>query len=103
MRFLPFAAWLFVSAFVVPHAGFYRLATWVVAALVTAAALASADKPNARFAVAALAVALAAIALLVPGASSAAAVNDVLVAAILFVLSFVGPARRMAVQPKATG
>lgn len=104
MRFigwnLLFAAWLLVSAFVLPHTAFSQLTTWVVAIFFTAAALLAADKPGARFAISALAVALAVIALLMPGMSAAAVVNNLIVAAILFALSLVNPSSAPAMNSK---
>lgn len=100
MRFLPFAAWLLVSAFVLPHTAFSQLTTWMVAIFVTVATFLAADKPGARFAVSALAGALAVIALLVPGMPTAARVNNLIVAAILFALSLVHPSPAPALRSK---
>jgi hypothetical protein len=95
MRFMVFtlilAAWLFVSAFLLPHTPFSRLATWVVASLVVACALLASDRPRARFAICAAAVALALVALVGSGLSAATVANNLVFAAVLLVISLAQP------------
>jgi hypothetical protein len=97
MRFmgwnLLFATWLLISAFVVPHTAFSQATTWVAAVAIGAAAMLAVGRPAARFAISGIAVFLALVALLLPGMSTAAAVNNAVVAALLFALSVVRPTR----------
>jgi len=88
---LLFATWLLVSAFVLPHTVFSQATTWVAALAVGAAAMLAVGRPAARFAITAIAVFLALVALLLPGMSTAAAVSNAVVAALLFALSVVRP------------
>ncbi len=88
---LVLAAWLLVSAFVLPHTAFSRITTWVVASLVVACALLASDRPRARFAVCALAVALALVGLAASGLSVATTVNNLVFAAVLLAISFAQP------------
>ncbi len=108
MRFmswnLAFATWLLVSAFALPNTPFSQAVTWVAAVAVGALGIAAAGRPSVRFAISAIAVLLALAALLVPDLSTTAAVNDAVVAAILFALSVVQPGHLpvpRAVKPSA--
>jgi hypothetical protein len=96
MRFLTsnvvIATWLLLSAFMLPHSAFTQATTWAAAVLIGAAALMAPGRPAARYVVSLLALALAGIALLAPGISASAAINNALVAAVLFALSLVNPA-----------
>jgi hypothetical protein len=95
MRFagwnLLFATWLLVSAFVLPHSPMSQGTTWIAAVAIGAAAIAAVGRPAARFAISGIAVFLGVGALLFPEMSTAAAVNNGVVAALLFALSVVQP------------
>jgi len=95
MRFigwnLLFAVWLLVSAFVLPHSPFSLATTWISAIAVGTVAVLSVGRPAVRFAITAIAVFLGLVALLAPGMSTGAAVNNAIVAALLFTLSLVSP------------
>lgn len=95
MRFvlsnLVLATWLLLTAFALPHSPMTQATTWILAVVVGAAALLAPGRPPARYAISGAALALAAIALLAPGISAAAAINNGLVAAVLFALSLVNP------------
>ncbi len=103
MRFLGWnlllAAWLVASTFALGSTPSTQAATWVAAAAVGAVAIVSVGRPAARFAISGIAFALAMGALLVPELSTAAAVSDAVVAAILFALS-VSPSAHVSV-PRA--
>ena len=103
MRFigwnLVLATWLLVSAFVFPHTAFTLATTCVAAVAIGALALVAVGRPAARFGISALAAFLAIAALLVPGLGTAAAVNNGVVAALLFALSAVRPAQAPAEGP----
>ena len=105
MRFtvwnLLLAAWLLASSFVLAHTAFSQLATWVLAVSVVAATLVSLDRPGARFAVSALAVALAIVPAFAPGMSAKAAANNVVAAAVLFLLSLAHPSPALRSKPSA--
>ncbi|HET8539467.1 MAG TPA: hypothetical protein VFL83_06310 [Anaeromyxobacter sp.] len=95
MRFmgwnLLFATWLLVSAFALPHTQYSQATTWLAAIAVGALAIVAVGRPPARIAIAGVAIFLAVAALLLPGMSTAAAVSNAVVAAILFALSVVQP------------
>ncbi len=95
MRFvswnLAFATWLLVSAFALPNGPVSQAATWIAAVAVGALGVAAAARPALRFWISGIAFALAIAVLLVPDVSTVAAVNDAVVAAILFALSVVEP------------
>ena len=108
MRFMGWslllATWLLVSAFVLPNTPLTQAATWVAAVAIGALGVAAVGRPAARFVISGVAVLLALGALLVPDLSTATAVNDAIVAAILFALSVVQPthgAVATAVKPGA--
>ena len=102
MRFLAwnllFATWLLVSVFALPHGPVSLAVTWVAAVAFGALGVAAVGRPGARFAISGIAVLLALAALLVPDVSTPAAVNDAVVAAILFALSVVQPAHATAAR-----
>jgi hypothetical protein len=95
MRFLGWnvavATWLLISAFAFPHTPLSSATTWTAALVVAVLALLAAGRPAARFAITAVAFVLAVLALLLPGMSTAAALNNAVVAAALFALSLVRP------------
>jgi hypothetical protein len=100
MRFmgwnLLFATWLLVSAFMLPHTAFSQATTWVAAVAIGGATIMAVGRPAARFAISGIAVFLGVAALLVPDMSTAAAVNNAVVAALLFALSMVRPTHAVA-------
>ena len=100
MRFTGFglalAAWLAASTFLLPSTPLAQAATWAAALAVAALAVAAVGRPGARLAISGVAALVGLGALLVPDLSTAAAVNDAIVAAILFAVSVAQPARAAA-------
>lgn len=96
MRFagwnLLLATWLLVSAFALPHSPVSQATTWAAAVAAGAAAIVAVARPAARLAICGIAVLLGVGALLLPGMSTEAAVNDAVIAALLFARSVAGPA-----------
>jgi hypothetical protein len=99
------ATWLFVSAFVLPHttaSAWNALAVAVVVAAVAFIAYAAPGRPGLRWVIAAAAVWLLAAVMIVPHLSLASAANEVLVAALLALVSF-WPPRRIEKEGHAHG
>ena len=95
MRFLGWitllAAWLLLSAFVLPHTPATAAATGAAAFAVPLFAALAVGRPALRFVVTAIAVLLALTALLAPSIPTPAAISNALVAAALAALSLVSP------------
>jgi hypothetical protein len=90
------AIWLFVSAFVLPYSTVTAWNAMVVAVLVAALAFLSFSaigRPGIRWLISVLAVWLIVGTMLMPHLSLASVFNDVIVAAVLGLVSFVPPLR----------
>jgi hypothetical protein len=90
------AGWLFVAAFVLPYSAVTAWNAMVVAALVAAVALlaySAIGRPGTRWLISLLAVWLLVQTMLLPHVSLASVFNDVAVAAVLGLVSFVAPPR----------
>ncbi|HET9552466.1 MAG TPA: hypothetical protein VFP50_05815 [Anaeromyxobacteraceae bacterium] len=99
------AAWLFVSAFVLPHttaSAWNALLVAVAIAAVAFIAYAAPGRPGLRWTLAVVAVWLLAAVMIVPHLSLASAANEVLVAAALALVSF-WPPRRIEKEGHAHG
>lgn len=103
MRFLGwnllFSAWLLISAFIFPQTPSSAVLTALTAFLVLLFAVLAAARPAARFVNTALGALLGVSALLLPGLSTAAAVNAAIVGALVFALSLVRPTHAAPSEP----
>jgi hypothetical protein len=104
MRFLGWnwvlAAWLIVSAFVLPHTPLSLAATVFAAFLTLTFAAVAAGHPAVRYANAVIACGLAALALL-GGMPAGTAIHNTVLAAAIFALSLVSPVHTPRVEEPA--
>jgi hypothetical protein len=99
---LVLGAWLFVSAFVWPHAGHARANTWILGLLIAVFALYAIAQPTARWLNTLAAIWLFFSSLAIGHMEAATVWNNVIVAVIVFALSFVGRYGDRRVTPAGT-
>lgn len=87
---LVLATWLLLSAFLLGHTPLTATVTAVCAAIVVLATLASLGTPGVRYVIAIVAMVVAVFAILLP-ASGPAAINNLIVAGLLFIMALISP------------
>lgn len=92
------ATWLLLSAFLWPHGEAQRVNTWVVGMLMLVVSFSAAVVPRMRFANTVLAVWLF-FSTIVLGGYTATVANNLIVAAVVFVLSLIPSVKRPAATP----
>jgi hypothetical protein len=94
--------WLFISAFVWPHTVHSRANTWILGVLIAIFSLLATTQPNARWLNTLAAIWLFFSSLAIFHTTQATVWNNVIVAIIVFVLSFVGGEARSVTTRRTT-